>query len=128
MGSNAAVLTFPTLPISAHYSDVVLRDEGGALAIWHIAINGYTVIALLRFSEPSCNGAVDVAFVESRMAGNGLHVLVCLSSGDYREVDDISFLETIHDIRFDPAISLVSYCRSSEEDRAWVEPASRCCT
>lgn len=38
-----------TLPVSAKYSDIVLRDNEGALAIWHIAITKYVIIASIAF-------------------------------------------------------------------------------
>lgn len=39
----------PTPPVFAFFSDVILRDDGGAPDIWHIAIIEYVLIALLFF-------------------------------------------------------------------------------
>lgn len=65
------MLTVPTLPVLAYYSDVFLHDDSVAPAIWHIAITEYVVIALLRFFAAARDRAGVVARIDTQMDGNG---------------------------------------------------------
>lgn len=62
------------------------------------------------------DGAVVVAFLNSRMVGNGYGVRILLLLGDRHEVDYIVFLQFIYACSFDPVTSLTSYHQSIEID------------
>lgn len=121
--SNAAACYRSRPRRFSRITDLVLRDDGGAPAIWKVAITEYVVIALLSFLAAARDGAVGVACIDRRMGSNGQGALVLLPSCVRREVDDIGLLEIIRGSTFDPVTSVIAYSRSSEVDRAWVEPA-----
>lgn len=118
-------LTAPAPPVVLHQSDVVLRDEGGTPAIWHIVIAEYVVIALLCFLTAARDAAVGVACINPWMGGSGRSVPVPLPSGIHREVDDIGLLEILGGSCCDPVASLIAFSWSSNVDWAWVEPTLR---
>lgn len=72
------------------YSDIILQDDCGALAISHTAITEYLVIALLRFLAAACDSAVCVTFIDPRMGGNCQGIFVQIPTVVRREVDDVS--------------------------------------
>lgn len=59
------------------------------------------------------------------MGGYDCGVLVPLSSGFRRKIDDIGFLENIRGCTFDPVVSLVPFRRFLEFDWAWIEASQR---
>lgn len=76
------------------------------------------VIALLRFLASACDGAVVVTCIDLRMSGNGRGVLVPLTLGVCRVLDEICLPGTIYDSSFDPVASLIAYSWSSEVEWA----------
>lgn len=70
------MLTVPSSPDFEDYSDVAFQDDSGEPVIWHIAITGYVVAALLRLLAAARDSAVGVACVISQMGGNDRDMLV----------------------------------------------------
>lgn len=116
----------PDPPVFAYYSDVILQDDGGAPAIWHIVITEYVVSALLRLLTAACDVAVGVACIDPRTGGIGRGVLVPLASSVPCKVDYTSLLEILCGSVLDRVASLIQYSRSSQVDCTWFEPAQRC--
>lgn len=75
------------------FCDVVLRDDGDALATSHIANTHYVVVTLLRFLAAARDSAVRVTCIDPRIEGNGWGALVRLPFGVRREIDDIAFFK-----------------------------------
>lgn len=82
----------PDPPGFANYSDILLRDDDGALVIWPIARAEYVVIAILPFLPLARDAAVCVSCINPRMGGNGQGVFGNLQCDVLRKVDDISLL------------------------------------
>lgn len=116
------MLTVSTLPDFAYFPDIVLSDEGGAPAIWHIVITDYVIIALLRFLAADHDGPVVFACVNPQMGRNGRSFLVPSPACLRQKVDAFDFFENIRTGSFDPVASLITYSRSSKIDWAWVDP------
>lgn len=73
-----------TPPVFAYYSDVVLKNEGGAPAIYRIAIIVNVEVALLCFLPAARDGAGGVASIDPWMGRNGRGLLDSFSSGPHR--------------------------------------------
>lgn len=114
------VFTVPILPVFAYYSDVILWDNSGALAIWNISITDYVVVALLRSLAGACGGAVGDACPNSRMGGNGRGVLVQLPSVVCHEDYDIDVPQIICGNVSDPVSFFVAHRRPFQVDSALV--------
>lgn len=118
-------MTVPTPPDFAYYPDVVLRDDFGAPAIWHIAIFDVVEIELLHFLAAAHDSAMDFACVGNCMDGNGWGMLVPSPPGERREMGDIGLLKIIGGSVFDPVAAFIAYCRYSDVGWAWIEPVQR---
>lgn len=56
----------PTHQDFAYYFDIVVRDDGGAQAIWLIAITDYVVLEPLGFVGTALDGAAGVTCIDPR--------------------------------------------------------------
>lgn len=119
----SCVLKVPTPPVFAYLSDVVLQHDHSASEIWHIGITEYVVIALLRILAAVRDGMVGVVCIDPQVGRNGCDVLFPLPSDVLRRLDDISLFEILCGSGFDPVVSLLANCRSSNIDWAGVDPA-----
>lgn len=115
---NGFVLTVTSSPVFQHYSDVEILDDGNVLSICHIDTTDFIVIAVLCILLVACNGAVDVACLDSWIDGNVYGGFVPLLYLVQRKVDDIRSLEIICWCSFDPVASLVAHHQSSKVDSA----------
>lgn len=69
--SAAVCRQSPPCKYFGNYSKIVLQDDAGAPAIWHIVINEYVVIPLLRFLSAARDCAVHIDCAVSWMSRNG---------------------------------------------------------
>lgn len=76
----------PAPSVFAYYSEVVLRDDDGASAIWRISNTEYVLTGLLLFLTAALDGAVRVACHDSQIGCNGQGVFIRLPSSVHDEV------------------------------------------
>lgn len=64
--------------VLVYHSDILPKDDGAVLEIWHNVITAYEVMALLCTLAAARESAVVVSCIDTRMASNGWDFLLFL--------------------------------------------------